>query len=249
MPMLAAALPAVVLVPLGMESLADGFYQSVPLVFVSEIGDKTFFLSAIIAMREGRSVAFAGSMAALTALTGASVGIGQAFKHTPDILATGLPMGDILATTMFTYFGLQMLREARLAAPGTFGGEAHQEAEEALADRRTSSEGAKGVSRWWPAFAAAFSLVFVAEVGDKSMFATIALARDFGAPGVFTGAVVGHSLATGIAVLGGSTLSAYVSQATVSYIGGTLFLVFAGATTYTIIFGEEADEHKEAEKH
>lgn len=224
-----------------MAAACDGLWQAVPLVFVSELGDKTFFLSAIIAMREGRSVAFAGSMAALTALTGASVGIGQAFKHTPDILATGLPMGDLVAIGMFTYFGLQMLRDARLATPGSFGGEAKQEAEEALAERAKKSA-ASSSSRWWAAFTAAFSLVFVAEVGDKSMFATIALARDFGFLGVFIGAVVGHSLATGIAVVGGSTLSSYVSQAAVSYVGGGLFLVFAAMTASTLFLGEGKGE-------
>lgn len=45
-----------------------------------------------------------------------------------------------------------------------------------------------------------------------------------------TGAIAGHAIATAIAVVGGAIVSNYISEKTVGYIGGTLFLVFAGAT-------------------
>ena len=48
--------------------------------------------------------------------------------------------------------------------------------------------------------------------------------------GVATGAIVGHAIATAIAVIGGSIASQYISEKTVGYIGGVLFLVFALAT-------------------
>ena len=48
--------------------------------------------------------------------------------------------------------------------------------------------------------------------------------------GVATGAIAGHAIATAIAVVGGAIVSNYISEKTVGYIGGTLFLVFAGAT-------------------
>lgn len=233
------SLPALALAPL-LATDGDGILQAIVLVGASELGDKTFFLSAIIAMREGRSVAFLGSMSALTALTGVSVGIGQAFQHTP--LLTTLPVGDMLATSMFTYFGAQMLREARAAA---ISSAAHsvveQEAVEAIAERQRGESASSGGARWWPAFATAFGLVFVAEVGDKSMFATIALARDFGASEVFVGAIFGHCLATGLAVVGGSTASKYVSPVSVNMVGGVLFLLFAAGTARSMLLGESDD--------
>ena len=49
-------------------------------------------------------------------------------------------------------------------------------------------------------------------------------------PGVASGAILGHVIATAIAVLGGAYASQYISEKTVGYIGGSLFLCFALAT-------------------
>jgi hypothetical protein len=43
-----------------------GFYQAFSLVFVSEIGDKTFFIAGLLAMKTSRLISFIGSMAALS---------------------------------------------------------------------------------------------------------------------------------------------------------------------------------------
>lgn len=55
--------------------------------------------------------------------------------------------------------------------------------------------------------------------------------------GVTIGAVAGHGVATGIAVIGGSYLGKYLDEKVVQYLGGTLFLVFAAATAIDIVRG------------
>lgn len=51
--------------------------------------------------------------------------------------------------------------------------------------------------------------------------------------GVALGAVLGHGLATLLAVTAGALASQYVSEKTLGFIGGTLFLVFAVATLFS----------------
>ncbi|KAL0342284.1 UNVERIFIED_CONTAM: protein PAM71-, chloroplastic [Sesamum calycinum] len=66
------------------------------------------------------------------------------------------------------------------------------------------------------------------------MLATIALGAAQSPWGVASGAIVGHLLATSIAILGGAFLSKYISEKLVGYIGGALFLVFAIATFFGV---------------
>jgi len=47
---------------------------------------------------------------------------------------------------------------------------------------------------------------------------------------VALGATAAHASATGLAVLGGSFMSKYLSEKVIGYVGGSLFLVFALTT-------------------
>ena len=44
------------------------FINSFIMILVTEIGDKTFFIAAVLAMRNGRLVVYAGAMSALAAM-------------------------------------------------------------------------------------------------------------------------------------------------------------------------------------
>ena len=76
-------------------------------------------------------------------------------------------------------------------------------------------------------FTQAFMLTFLAEWGDRSQIATIALASAKNPWGVVLGGLIGHAFCTGLAVVGGRMLAARISEKTVALIGGSLFLVFA----------------------
>ena len=72
-----------------------------------------------------------------------------------------------------------------------------------------------------------FILTFLAEWGDRSQIATIALAAAKDPLGVTIGGCFGHSLCTGMAVIGGRILASQISERTVSFWGGVIFLGFA----------------------
>ena len=98
-----------------LSSLAEtGFWQAFSLVFVSEIGDKTFFIAGLLAMKTSKLQSFLGSMGALIAMTLISVVIGQAFHAVPTgLLGDGkLPLDDVAAVIAFAFFGFKTLKEA-----------------------------------------------------------------------------------------------------------------------------------------
>lgn len=76
----------------------------------------------------------------------------------------------------------------------------------------------------------AFTLTFLAEWGDRSQLATIALAASKNAYAVTLGGVVGHAVCTGCAVLSGNMVARRVSARFINILSGCLFLIFAFAT-------------------
>ena len=84
-------------------------------------------------------------------------------------------------------------------------------------------------------FSQAFTLTFLAEWGDRSQIATIALAASKNVMGVIVGGLLGHAFCTGLAVIGGRMLAARISEKTVAIVGGVLFLAFA---MHSFAFGD-----------
>jgi len=89
-----------------------GFYQAFSLVFLSEIGDKTFFIAGLLAMKTSKFVSYVGAMGALIVMTLISVVIGQIFHAVPVGIAQGIPLDDVAAVAAFTFFGIKTLKEA-----------------------------------------------------------------------------------------------------------------------------------------
>lgn len=212
----------------GDSQLREGYIQGFLLVFFSEIGDKTFFIALLLALKQSRTAVFAGTFGALAVMTVISAYIGRAMHQLDELLPDqSLPLDDVLAVILLVWFGVQTLQEADTASKKA------QEEEEEAGEVVASFNAGGTVSL----LVSTFTLVFAAEWGDKSFLATIALAAASDPLGVILGAVTGHGVATGIAVAGGSVLSKYFSESTLKYLGGSLFLVFAAATVFDIVVG------------
>ena len=214
-----------------LEQLSEtGFYQAFSLVFLSEIGDKTFFIAGLLAMKTSRFISYLGSMGALAAMTVLSCLIGQIFHAVPSGIAQGIPLDDVAAVLAFTFFGVKTLMEANEL------GEGESVMDEELKDAEETVEGSQTIKEItaWGQIASTFALVFAAEFGDRSFLSTIALSAAQNPFSVCAGAVAAHGVATGVAVLGGSYVAKYISEKVIGYIGGSLFLVFALTTALGI---------------
>ena len=201
------------------------------IILVSEIGDETFFIAAILAMRHPRSVIFAGSLGALAVMTILSSVIGY---FVPALLAkvgASRALAHHATTLLFVVFGLRLLWIARRSGPEE---DEMAEAEEKLTEaERSKVAGRRNAVRvalaliLSPIFLEAFTITFLAEWGDRSQIATIALAAQKEPVGVTLGAIAGHAIATGMAVVGGKMLAAKISMRAVATLGGMLFLFWA----------------------
>jgi putative Ca2+/H+ antiporter (TMEM165/GDT1 family) len=79
-----------------------------------------------------------------------------------------------------------------------------------------------------------FSVVFIAELGDKTQLATMLFASDKEVSKwlVFFAASAALVTAAGIGVLAGSLLSNYVSEKQLSYVAGVGFILIGAFTLY-----------------
>lgn len=87
--------------------------QSFMMIIFSEIGDKTFLIAAILAMRHPRVVVFAGAFGSLVVMSILSAELGH-------LLPTLIPKRwtHALAAVLFLVFGVKMLQEGREMAAG-----------------------------------------------------------------------------------------------------------------------------------
>jgi putative Ca2+/H+ antiporter (TMEM165/GDT1 family) len=209
-----------------------GFYQAFSLVFLSELGDKTFFIAGLLAMKTSRIISLIGSLAALIVMTILSVVIGQIFHVMPSLgIADGIPLDDIAAALAFAFFGIKLLKEAIDMEEGASAmDEEFAEAEEAVNENQKVVSNQNKLGQ----ISSIFTLVFAAEFGDRSFLSTIALSAAQNPVAVAGGAIAAHAVATGIAVAGGAVVAKYLSERVIGLIGGTLFLIFAATTALGI---------------
>ncbi|KAJ4960022.1 hypothetical protein NE237_019932 [Protea cynaroides] len=208
-------------------SVVQGLSKSLAMTVLSEIGDKTFFAAAILAMRHPRRLVLAGCLGALIVMTIFSVVVGWA---APNLISR--KWTHHITTLLFIGFGLWSLWEGF-----TEEGESEELSEvEAKLDADWKAGAAKAGPKeddnlkkqkrpllmqfFSPIFLKAFSITFFGEWGDKSQLATIGLAADENPFGVVLGGIIGQALCTTAAVIGGKSLASSISEKMVALSGG-----------------------------
>jgi len=86
----------------------------------------------------------------------------------------------------------------------------------------------------WKIFATIFASVFIAELGDKTQFATMLFAadKDVSKFTVFIAASFALIVATALGVLAGSLLSSYINEKYLHYLAGVGFIIIGAYTLY-----------------
>ncbi|KAH9589210.1 Gdt1 family [Trypanosoma melophagium] len=251
------------------KSWMEGMLSSLSMIIFSEIGDKTFFIACLMAMRHSKAIVFLGAIGALATMTVLSALMGV---MVPNVLSVRVT--EALAVVLFLFFGCNILYGELYRRNVEVESEDEMAEAAAVLRRRdpndhletgsntaTSSNANININtggrrfRWrgWrtllhPVLVEAFTLTFVAEWGDRSQLATIALAAAKNPYAVTLGGVLGHAICAGVAVLFGNLIAQYASMRTVNIFGGVLFILFAIGTLYEFITQthhiDEAERHK-----
>jgi putative Ca2+/H+ antiporter (TMEM165/GDT1 family) len=172
---------------------------SFAVVFVAELGDKSQLMALTFATRYRTWPVLIGITVATAVVHLASVAVGYGLGAT-------LPTGWIalIAGLAFLGFGAWTLR-----------GDTLTEEEKTKAERSTGS-----------AILAVGGAFFLAELGDKTMLATITLATQYGWFGTWIGSTVGMVAADALAILVGRLLGRHLPEKVIKYGAAALFAIF-----------------------
>lgn len=177
----------------------SAFLISFGIIFVAELGDK----SQLMAMT------FAARYRATTILV--AITVATAVVHLFSVLV-GAVLGAALPTDAISVLaGVAFLA----FAAWTIRGDELDDDEQARADRSTRSV-------FWTVGIA----FFLAELGDKTMLATVTLATDNGLLGTWIGSTLGMVAADGLAIVVGQQLGARLPERTVKIGAAITFVVF-----------------------
>ena len=179
--------------------MRQAFVLSFGIIFVAELGDKSQLMAMTFATRYRFWTVLAGITVATLLVHLVSVGIGR-------VLGDALPFAwiNLLAGLAFIGFGLWTLRGDELTE----------------ADKQRSQRG--GAS----ALVAVGVAFFLAELGDKTMLATVTLATSYDWVGTWLGSTAGMVAADALAIGVGALLGRALPEKVVKYGAAALFFAF-----------------------
>lgn len=185
------------------------FWASVALsfgiIFVAEMGDKSQLMALTFATRYRPVPVLLGITVATAVVHAVSVGVGYG-------LGLAIPTGwvSLVAALAFFAFAVWTLRGDTLNADD---------------ERKAQRTGRSAVLAVGVVF-------FLAELGDKTMLATITLATDHGWLGTWLGSTVGMVCADAIAIVVGRQLGKRLPERLIAYCAAALFALFGGWLLY-----------------
>ena len=175
------------------------FLLSTAVIFVAELGDKSQLMAMTFAARYRARDVLLGITAATALVHLASVGIGYAIG---DVFADAQGVIQVVAGVAFLAFAAWTLR----------------------GDELTDDEAAKARNSRGMALLAVGTAFFLAELGDKTMLATITLATQEGWFGTWVGSTLGMVAADALAIGIGALLGRKLPERTINIGAAVLFL-------------------------
>jgi putative Ca2+/H+ antiporter (TMEM165/GDT1 family) len=189
-------------------SLITIFFISFGLIFVAELGDKTQLMVFTLALRYGGRPVLLGAFLAFALLSGSAAIVGKSLGELldPELIRT-------ISAWVFILFGLFMFFKR--------GG--RDDAEEQIKPSARAG------------LIAAFSLIAISEMGDKTQIATLLLSVKYqNFSSVFLGSLAALSLASFIGILVAGRLHKFIPSGYITPVSALLFILMGIGTLILI---------------
>lgn len=183
-------------------SLITIFLISFGLIFTAELGDKTQLMVLTLALRYGGRPVLAGAFLAFALLSGSAAIVGKGLGELLD-----QELITRISAWVFIAFGVYMLFRKQ------------EEEEEEV--KQSSRAG----------FAAAFGMIAISEMGDKTQIGTLLLSVKYQSfVAVFLGSLAALTAATLLGVLVAGRLHKHIPTRYISPLAGVLFILLGVGT-------------------
>jgi len=217
------------------------------LVFLAEIGDKTFIMVMLLANKMNKFVLWILATIAMNIMNAISVTIGTIFP-----LFMPKAVISIVVIVLFFTFGLKMFYNA-LCAKAEGGEDELEEAKETLErldavkekrepllpDGERTASGKKRTWKFWERsqYTLFMFLLMCSEWGDVSQVVAIGLAAKYGMLSIIIGGGLAFAACITFAILLGSVISKYCTEKLLSLVSGILFTSFGIRELYYLLSG------------
>jgi putative Ca2+/H+ antiporter (TMEM165/GDT1 family) len=188
--------------PFSIMSLITIFFISFGLIFTAELGDKTQLMVLSLALRYGGRPVLAGAVLAFALLSGSAALVGKG-------------LGALLDQDLITRISAWVF-----IAFGSY-----------LLVRKKEEEGEEVKPSAKAGFTAAFGMIAISEMGDKTQIATLLLSVKYQSfTAVFLGSLAALTCATLLGVLVAGRLHKFIPARYISPVSGGLFILLGVGT-------------------
>ncbi|XP_027206278.1 GDT1-like protein sll0615 [Dermatophagoides pteronyssinus] len=207
-----------------MQEFWNSFLASFTLTIASEFGDKTFLTTSIFSLKYPRWLVFISSMFALTTMNIVSLFLGKITANIPTYII------ETISIILFGLFGIKMIFDGYNMKQDMNVDLKQMEKiieNEIVTNKKKNDDQMSSTTLYSMVFLKIFSLIFLAEWGDRSQLSTILLsAKQNGGLqwAVGFGSFLGNFFTNSIAILCSTIVSEIISIRTVQIIGGFTFI-------------------------
>lgn len=203
-----------------MESFWEDFAAAFTALMVTELGDSTFVLAAVMAASESRTAVFLGNMTAMVIMTGISVLLGKSIFSLLN--AQWVFLCGYICFCAFAFWSFYSAHKSN--------DNDQSSSDEELQEALLRSPRRSFLSTLWRSL----GVTMLAEWGDRSQLSTMTVAGQRETVAVVAGSLAGLAVMTALSVLGGRWVAGCLDKKSILVASGVLFLAFAIDTLITL---------------